>query len=405
MATSLAWTAVAKTDMVSFMTDKVYMKFGNEDTVFNAWKTWADASGNSFEKAAATKFSGKTIDFIISNSWLAGWPTPDPANNFYEFVTKWSGGCLEDYSSGMGGFCLLEDNDTAFYDCGNIDCQYAADGSLKATACTEAPANCLSPAPKAGSDDAKRCAKKTSTAMILCGAGQAAAGSTVWPMPAFNAAAGDGTGSPPTGAASACTALTGASGFEKIMEDDKGAPVNVYWDRKFTADIEKTDGTGEVYYQDSTRKTMFYRLAKADFATFEKAWDNTDFQCDKGTATSGSAALNKQDGRAYQMSIRDKRVNEQDPEMLEYFDYPKCAAVSGNDWNCQMYLPLKDKQTPGYARFEQPGVVSGYYVASYFPGVKEIALAKSTQVNKVAAGDLALTAASALAVTFASILF
>jgi len=70
-----------------------------------------------------------------------------------------------------------------------------------------------------------------------------------------------------------------------------------------------------------------------------------------------------------------------------------------------MYLPLKDKQTPGYARFEQPGVVSGYYVASYFPGVKEIALAKSTQVNKVAGGDLAVTAASALALTFASILF
>ncbi len=45
---SLAWTAVAKTDMLSFMADKVYMKFGNEDTVFNAWKTWADASGNSF---------------------------------------------------------------------------------------------------------------------------------------------------------------------------------------------------------------------------------------------------------------------------------------------------------------------------------------------------------------------
>ena len=48
MATSLAWTAVAKADMLSFMADKVYMKFGNEDTVFNAWKTWADANGNAF---------------------------------------------------------------------------------------------------------------------------------------------------------------------------------------------------------------------------------------------------------------------------------------------------------------------------------------------------------------------
>ena len=71
-----------------------------------------------------------------------------------------------------------------------------------------------------------------------------------------------------------------------------------------------------------------------------------------------------------------------------------------------MYLPLKAKQTDGYPTFEQPGVISGYYVASYFPGVKEIAMAKSTQVNKVAAGaQLTLTAASALAVTIASILF
>jgi len=28
------------------------------------------------------------------------------------FVKKWSGGCLKDHSSGMGGFCLLETNDT-----------------------------------------------------------------------------------------------------------------------------------------------------------------------------------------------------------------------------------------------------------------------------------------------------
>ncbi len=45
-------------------------------------------------------------------------------------------------------------------------------------------------------------------------------------------------------------------------------------------------------------------------------------------------------------------------------------------------------------------------MASYFPGVKEIALAKSTQVNKVAGGaEFGLTAASALAVTVAAILF
>ncbi len=133
-----SWTAVAKTDMTSFMTDKIYMKFGNRDTEYDAWATAVAANGASTaaEKAAALKFSGKTIDFIVSNGWLPSWPAPDVSKNFYEFASKWSGGCLEDYSSAMGGFCLLEDNSTAFYDCGQIDCQYAADGSAIATACT-----------------------------------------------------------------------------------------------------------------------------------------------------------------------------------------------------------------------------------------------------------------------------
>lgn len=180
MASSLAWTAVAKTDMTSFMTDKMYMKFGNEDTVFNAWATWAAASGNAAQKAAGLKFSGKTIDFIVSNGWLANWPAPDPSKSFYEFATKWSGGCLEDYSSSMGGFCLLEDNDTAFYDCGAIDCQYAVDGSDLATNCAQAQADCSSPVPATGSDEERRCAKKSSTKVSLCGAGMTSG----FPVPA-----------------------------------------------------------------------------------------------------------------------------------------------------------------------------------------------------------------------------
>ena len=36
---------------------------------------------------------------------------PTQANQF-EFITLQSGICLEDYSSGMGGVCFLEDNDT-----------------------------------------------------------------------------------------------------------------------------------------------------------------------------------------------------------------------------------------------------------------------------------------------------
>ena len=37
-----------------------------------------------------------------------------PGNPFalvFEYLSKWSGGCFEDYSSGVGGFCLLETSD------------------------------------------------------------------------------------------------------------------------------------------------------------------------------------------------------------------------------------------------------------------------------------------------------
>jgi hypothetical protein len=154
--------------MTTFMRDKIYYKFGNEDTKFNAWATWAAASGSAEDKANAIKFSGRTIDFIISNKWLDSWPAPDPANNLYAFVTKWSGGCLRDYSSGMGGFCVFEDNDTAFYDCGRIDCMYSAPGQAEATACAPLAGTCSTP-PAVGSNDEKRCTSKNSTKRELCG--------------------------------------------------------------------------------------------------------------------------------------------------------------------------------------------------------------------------------------------
>ncbi len=71
---------------------------------------------------------------------------------------------------------------------------------------------------------------------------------------------------------------------------------------------------------------MFYRLSKADFKTFEGAWDKKEYQCDVGenVAKTNSAALNQQDGRAYQMSIRDKRINTQDTTQIKYLDYPEC---------------------------------------------------------------------------------
>ena len=120
-APSLAWTATAKADQTVFMVDKLWFKFSDKDTEWNAWATWANSSGNATQKAAAAKFSGRAMDFIVSNAWIKGWPAPDGAK-WFEFAKRWAGGCLKDYSSGTGGFCLLEDNGTHYWDCGDIDC-------------------------------------------------------------------------------------------------------------------------------------------------------------------------------------------------------------------------------------------------------------------------------------------
>lgn len=45
----------------------------------------------------------------------------DMSSGGFADVTKWAGACFVDVSSGVGGFCLLEDNDTAYWDCNDID--------------------------------------------------------------------------------------------------------------------------------------------------------------------------------------------------------------------------------------------------------------------------------------------
>jgi len=68
------------------------------------YDAWAEANSSN---ANAEKFSGRALNFMFSNDFISAW-TSGPL----EYVRKWSGGCLKDYSSGMGGFCLLEFNDT-----------------------------------------------------------------------------------------------------------------------------------------------------------------------------------------------------------------------------------------------------------------------------------------------------
>ena len=98
---SLAFTAPVKADMFEFLQEKVWYKFEDQDTLWDAW-----ASANSSD-AAASKYSGRAMTFMFSTAFISAWSAAPIA-----FVKKWSGGCLRDHSSGMGGFCLLETNDT-----------------------------------------------------------------------------------------------------------------------------------------------------------------------------------------------------------------------------------------------------------------------------------------------------
>jgi hypothetical protein len=358
---TLAWTtSVAKSDLKVFMEDKIWYKFSDQSTLFTAWSTWANASGSTYEKAAVTKYAGgRAMDFRISNKFLTGWPAPDISKTYFQYVTKWSGGCIRDYSSAMGGFCLYEDMDTAFYDCAT------------------------------SSVDTGEAAKTGANAVEICG--PLAAGTA----PKLNDNAN-------------CRALT--SNSNAINDEDRGGPINIYWNRVIgdPNSISSTKGTANHFhlnsfaygatksgYSSSNGTMMFYRLAAADFTTFEGAWEKSgtasgSLQCDRAGK---AGALNKQDGRAFVAAIKAKKVYPGGANKVKYFDYPNCTLDTANsayEWKCQLYLPAKAKQTAGYPRFEEPGVIIGYYTSSYLPSLKDVSYAKSTEViQSTGAADLA----------------
>ena len=127
---------------------------------------------------------------------------------------------------------------------------------------------------------------------------------------------------------------------------------------------------------------MFTRLTNADFTKLEGAWAATPM-CDK---TGTDSALNKQDGRSFFLSVRTKVVNQ--ATKIEYFDYPKCV-LTGDEWACQMFLPDRALQTEGYARFDQPGIIKGYYITPYIPGIEIISLSTALDTNNVS-GSMSL---------------
>ena len=103
---SLTFTLPSKALMWYFMQQKVYYSHGDQEAAWNTWAETAASSGTSAEQAAAEMYSGQTLTFMFRVSDI------DHISSGTDYVKKWSGACLADVSSKMGGFCLMEQNDT-----------------------------------------------------------------------------------------------------------------------------------------------------------------------------------------------------------------------------------------------------------------------------------------------------
>ena len=107
MTLSYTPTTSTYTDMFEFMHEKVWYEFGEDATV---WDTWDAANTSANDITAKAIFGSRTLTIYFNNAFIGSWPAGSAT--FPAYVTKYSGMCLADYSSQMGGFCLLEDNDT-----------------------------------------------------------------------------------------------------------------------------------------------------------------------------------------------------------------------------------------------------------------------------------------------------
>ena len=94
-----------------------------------------------------------------------------------------------------------------------------------------------------------------------------------------------------------------------------------------------------------------------------------------------------------------------DSTTIQYLDYPFCAQ-DGDVWYCQLYMPLRSEQTDGYPRFDYPGVITAYYIASLIPDMEDLSLLKTTGLVYSADGATSMTAfASILVAAVASLTF
>ena len=244
--------------------------------MYDAWAEANPSNGN------VDKYDGRALNFMFSTTYISAYSDAPT-----EFVRKWSGACFKDYSSGMGGFCLLEDNDT----------------DLETT--TNTPLNVFT---------------------------------------------------------------TTGSGYETVLNDD----------------------------DDDNRVVLTYRLTADNFDSLETAWSDV-------ALWDTSVGWNEQDGRCYYayLEASASKITSGD----EYLDYPSCA-VTGNEWFCQMYTRARDQQEEGYPRFDTPGVVTGYFIASLIPN-ETASFNKVTQiVQNETSGAMTMSAiASVTVAAIASLAF
>lgn len=114
----------------------------------------------------------------------------------------------------------------------------------------------------------------------------------------------------------------------------------------------------------------------------------------------------EQDGRAYHTYITGASISDTSATGTTYLDHPYCEYdVTGGALysliTCQMYLPLRDQQTDGYPRFDQPGVLTGYYIGSFIPTQEDMSFQKVTQL--IQNTDWATTTSSSLIALVAAI--
>lgn len=96
---SLAFTAPTQDKMFEFIQERLWYKFENRS---DEWTAYVDSVGA--DSAEALAFSDYAVSFAVNTSFIDAWSAVTAT---VAYVNKWTGGCLRDYSSGMGGFCVF----------------------------------------------------------------------------------------------------------------------------------------------------------------------------------------------------------------------------------------------------------------------------------------------------------